>query len=91
MLFQFGIEHGASFVDSKGAFADFSNTRLHGFQQIVHQLPRFESDYSDLPAGDAGIEDKRGYAEDVGEVSQPEPGCALVRDRQHWLLSGMKA
>ncbi|MEM7725933.1 MAG: glutamate--cysteine ligase [Cyanobacteria bacterium P01_A01_bin.45] len=62
-MFSFGIEHEVAFVNSAGNFADFSITKFADFDQIVQELPRYSSDYSQLRIGDAQIKDKRWYIE----------------------------
>ena len=55
MAFQYGIEHEVAFQHADGSFADFTNTQFEDFSVIIDQLPVYETDYSQLRVGDAGI------------------------------------
>ena len=63
MKFTFGLEHEVAFLNTKGDFADFSNTSFADFDQIIQQLPIYDTDYPQLRVGDAGIKVKRWYIE----------------------------
>ena len=63
MRFKYGIEHEIAFLNSEGRFADFTNTQFEDFSAIIDELPIYESDYSQLRIGDAGIRHKRWYIE----------------------------
>ena len=63
MKFTFGLEHEVAFLNAQGDFADFTNTSFADFDQIIHELPVFDTDYPQLRVGDAGIKLKRWYIE----------------------------
>lgn len=63
MAFQYGIEHEIAFEHADGSFADFTNTKFEDFSVLIDQLPVYETDYSQLRVGDAGIRYKRWYIE----------------------------
>ncbi|MFG6095917.1 glutamate--cysteine ligase [Leptothoe sp. ISB3NOV94-8A] len=69
--YQFGLEHEVAFWDQRThQFADFSNTSFQRFEQLVEQLPTYESDYPQLRIGDAGIKRKRWYIEGYERFSE---------------------
>jgi len=63
MAFQYGIEHEIAFEYADGSFADFTNTQFEDFSVLIDQMPVYETDYSQLRVGDAGIRYKRWYIE----------------------------
>ena len=68
--FRYGIEHEVAFRRADGRFADFTNTDFQEFQQIIDQLPEYNSDSHSLRRGDAGIRRKRWYIEGFERYSE---------------------
>lgn len=60
---KWGIEHEFPAVRIGGEFCDYSNTTYEDFNQIIEEMPTFESDYPGLRVGDLGIKSKRWYIE----------------------------
>lgn len=85
MSFKYGIEHEAAFLNKKGEFADFKNTPFSDFDEIINNLPLYESDYPQLRIGDAKIKLKRWYIEgyerynDEGVVTSCAPKGIEIR------------
>ncbi|HEY54479.1 MAG TPA: glutamate--cysteine ligase [Caldilineae bacterium] len=77
MNFTFGLEHEVAFLRADSSFADFSNTAFTEFDQIIRELPIFDSDYPQLRVGDAGIKVKRWYIEGYERFGDSEKviGC----------------
>jgi len=77
MKFTFGLEHEVAFLNAQGDFADFTNTSFADFDQIIQQLPVYETDYPQLRVGDAGIKLKRWYIEGYERFQDSEDvvGC----------------
>ncbi len=77
MKFTFGLEHEVAFLNPRGDFSDFSNTSFADFDQIIQQLPVYDTDYPQLRVGDAGIKLKRWYIEGYERFQDSEDvvGC----------------
>jgi len=94
MDFNYGIEHEIAFLNAQGAFADFSNTPFTDFEQIIADLPFYESDYPQLRVGDAGIKLKRWYIEgyerynDDGISTSCAPKGIEIRTTIHSSIEG---
>jgi hypothetical protein len=95
MNFTFGLEHETAFLRSDGRFADFANTTFADFDQIIRELPIFDSDYPQLRVGDAGIKVKRWYIEgyerflDSEEVIGCLPKGIEIRTTLHPSIQGV--
>ncbi|MEO1300545.1 MAG: glutamate--cysteine ligase, partial [Cyanobacteria bacterium J06636_16] len=77
--YRFGLEHEVAFWDERiNQFADFSNTAFSRFDDLIAQLPEYDSDYPQLRIGDAGIKRKRWYIEGYERFSEMGElvGCA---------------
>lgn len=63
-LAYYGIEQEVALLRDFGhSFVDYTNTRPEELQEIIEQLPRFETDYQYLRVGDLGLKQKRWYVE----------------------------
>ena len=94
MDFNYGIEHEIAFLNAQGDFADFSNTPFTDFEQIIADLPFYETDYPQLRVGDAGIKLKRWYIEgyerynDEGISTSCAPKGIEIRTTIHNSIEG---
>ncbi len=94
MNFTFGLEHEVAFRNAQGDFADFSNTSFADFDQIIQQLPIFDTDYPQLRVGDGGIKVKRWYIEgyerflDSEDVVDCLPKGIEIRTTLHPTIQG---
>ncbi len=63
--------------NTQGDFADFTNTSFADYDQIIQQLPVYDTDYPQLRVGDAGIKLKRWYIEGYERFQDSEDvvGC----------------
>jgi gamma-glutamyl:cysteine ligase YbdK (ATP-grasp superfamily) len=68
--FKWGIEHEFPAINTKGEFCDFTNTTYEDFDQVIEEMPTFESDYPGLRVGDLGIKAKRWYIEGFERFSE---------------------
>jgi gamma-glutamyl:cysteine ligase YbdK (ATP-grasp superfamily) len=92
---QFGIEHEVAFWDQRrNQFADFSNTSFQRFADLIAALPEYDSDYTDLRVGDAGIRHKRWYIEgyerfsEAGQLVGCTPKGIEIRTTIHPTIAG---
>lgn len=83
--FRWGIEHEFPAIHSKGTFCDYTNTTFEDFNQVIEEMPVFESDYPGLRVGDLGIKSKRWYIEgferfsETGEYLRTDPKGFEIR------------
>ncbi|MGB5986254.1 MAG: glutamate-cysteine ligase family protein [Desulfobacterales bacterium] len=97
MKFRVGIEHEVAFINAKGQFVDWTNTRFDDLQAIVAELPLYPTDYPQLRVGDAGIKHKRWYVEGFerfdmqGKVIDCPPKGIEIRTSIHDSIEGVVA
>lgn len=86
---RYGIEHELALLRADGSLADFSSLTHAEVAAVIAELPEDPADHADLRVGDAGIRQKRWYAEgyerldEHGGLVRFDPKGIEIRTRVH--------